>query len=75
MTSESILAPNPSVKVPCGPLTLWTVDADFMATVKPLRSLPSTHGIELVFFLHGGRIEGLTLQNLNCKDSTAVNFF
>ena len=46
----TITATNPSIKVPCGPLTLWTADADFVATVKPLRSLPSGHGIELVFF-------------------------
>ena len=56
----TITAANPSVKVPYRPRHRGLPMLIFMATVKPLRSLPSGHGIELVFF-HGYRIEGLTL--------------
>ena len=70
---RTITAANPSDKVPYRPRHRGLPMLIFMATVKPLRSLPSGHGIELVFF-HGYRIKGLKLQNLNWKDSTPVDF-
>jgi len=45
----------------------------FEGKIKTLRSLPSGHGIELVFF-HGYRIIGLTLENLNYQNWAPKDF-
>ena len=54
-------------------MTLGDCRCRFEGKFKTLRSLPSGHGIELVFF-HGYRIIGLTLENLNWQKWAPSDF-